>query len=453
MLEIVKNLYRFSESKPHQLALVFDEEKFTYREFIQVIDERTNLLTDIQKNERVGLLSDHPINNLINYFAIHNLGGLPCFLNHQWSESTVKQLVEKYQIEWLIQDKELLSTGCDDKNFEDNIKNPLLHIGFTSGTTGLPKAYYRNEPSWLSSYEENEKLINHTSQVIVAPGPLSHSLSLYACIYALFTGRTFIGQKVFNAEALIDNIIKVHQPSALFVVPTMLHQLVMNDLYASNISTIFSSGAKLSKEQFDNVTQRYPYIDLIEFFGTSEASFISYNLNQSAPEQSVGTLFPNVEIQLLEQDSNQIGLLMVRSDMTFSGYVNEHVVDETWIETGDYAYIENRNLYLVGRKSDRLIVGGVNVYPSEIERLVMKLNCVEEAIIIGQPHHKFGEILVLLYTGNEELEYIKLKQYLTKYLSRYEVPSKIKKIDAMMYTESGKIARGKMKSKYLNGEI
>ena len=206
----------------------------------------------------------------------------------------------------------------------------------------------------------------------------------------------------------------------------MLHQLVNKDLYASNIKTIFSSGAKLSKEQFDNVTQRYPYIDLIEFFGTSEASFISYNLNQSAPEQSVGTLFPNVEIQLLEQDSNQIGLLMVRSDMTFSGYVNEHVVDETWIETGDYAYFENRNLYLVGRKSDRLIVGGVNVYPSEIERLVMKLNCVEEAIIIGQPHHKFGEILVLLYTGNEELEYIKLKQYLTKYLSRYEVPSKIK---------------------------
>ena len=60
------------------------------------------------------------------------------------------------------------------------------------------------------------------------------------------------------------------------------------------------------------MTQRYPYIDLIEFFGTSEASFISYNLNQSAPEQSVGTLFPNVEIQLLEQDSNQIGLLMVK---------------------------------------------------------------------------------------------------------------------------------------------
>ena len=87
-----------------------------------MIDERTNLLTDIQKNERVGLLSDHPINNLINYFAIHNLGGLPCFLNHQWSESTVKQLVEKYQIEWLIQDKELLSTGCDDKTLKIILK-------------------------------------------------------------------------------------------------------------------------------------------------------------------------------------------------------------------------------------------------------------------------------------------------------------------------------------------
>ena len=112
----------------------------------------------------------------------------------------------------------------------------------------MPKAYYRNEPSWLSSYEENEKLINHTSQVIVAPGPLSHSLSLYAYLRIVYW-KNIYRTKVFNAEALIDNIIKVHQPSALFVVPTMLHQLVNKDLYASNIKTIFSSGAKLSKEQ------------------------------------------------------------------------------------------------------------------------------------------------------------------------------------------------------------
>ena len=160
-----------------------------------------------------------------------------------------------------------------------------------------------------------------------------------------------------------------------------------------------------------------------------------------------------MEAKLFEKDSKHIGLLKVRSEMTFSGYVGEEQISNEWIETGDYALIRNRNLYLVGRKSDRLIIGGVNVYPSEIEQRVMNIEGVSEAIVIGEPHHKFGEIAVLLYTGIKELKYSEVKTCLKNHLSRYEVPSKIRKIDGMHYTESGKIARGKMKNKYLNGEI
>ena len=76
------------------------------------------------------------------------------------------------------------------------LSHNVIHIGFTSGTTGLPKAFYRNEHSWIVSFKENEKLLQHCEETIVAPGPLSHSLSLYACIYALSTGKTFIGQKI-----------------------------------------------------------------------------------------------------------------------------------------------------------------------------------------------------------------------------------------------------------------
>ena len=93
-----------------------------------------------------------------------------------------------------------------------------------------------------------------------------------------------------------------------------------------------------------------------------------------------------------------------------------------------------------------LIIGGV-----EIER-VMNIEGVSEAIVIGEPHHKFGEIAVLLYTGIK-IKIFRSKTCLKNHLSRYEVPSKIRKINGMHYTESGKIARGKMKTKYLNGEI
>lgn len=327
----------------------------------------------------------------------------------------------------MIHDNQILFTQHGRKQSRNLVKDQMLHIGFTSGTTGLPKAYYRNEQSWIVSYEENEELLKHETEVFIAPGSLSHSLSLYACIYALFIGRTFIRQKVFNVNRLIDLINEIVLTTSLFVVPTMLHQFIVQKGYTHSIKSIFSSGAKLSQDQFQKVTSLYPNTDLIEFFGTSEASFISYNFNQTAPIQSVGKLFSNVDIRLLDSHPNGFGLSSVRSNMTFSGYVNSEYDTEGWIETGDYAYIQHRNLFLVGRKSDRIIVGGVNVYPSEIERLIMNIEGVKEAIVIEEPHHKFGEISVLLYTGDKESDYFMVKRYLIQHLSRYEVPSKFKK--------------------------
>ena len=80
-------------------------------------------------------------------------------------------------------------------------------------------------------------------------------------------------------------------------------------------------------------------------FGTSEASFISYNFNQSSPAHSVGKLFPHVETRLLNQDDDAVGLLAVRSEMVFSGYVGQSNQEGSWIKTGDFAYIKNQHLF------------------------------------------------------------------------------------------------------------
>ena len=110
--------------------------------------------------------------------------------------------------------------------------------------------------------------------------------------------------------------------------------------------------------------------------------------------------------------------------MIFSGYVNQSVVlPETWIKTGDYAYIKDNQLYLVSRQNERLIIGGKNVYPQVIEQMIKNIDGVEEAIVIGEPHPRFGEIAVLLYTGSIELEYQTVRQHIMKVLSRYDVPS------------------------------
>ncbi|SUM04434.1 AMP-binding enzyme [Staphylococcus devriesei] len=202
------------------------------------------------------------------------------------------------------------------------------------------------------------------------------------------------------------------------------------------------------------MTRQFSKANIIEFFGTSEASFISYNFNQTAPTQSVGYIFNNVNIQLEEQDANNIGLLKVQSNMIYSGYVNRKVVTpNSWIETVDFAYIKDNHLYLVGRKSERLIIGGKNVYPNAIEQRVKQLEGIEEAIVIGEPHRRFGEIAVLIYIGDYELDYVTLRRYLQQTLSRYEVPSKLVKVNTLPYTNSGKVARGSVRSLYLKGEF
>ena len=78
---------------------------------------------------------------------------------------------------------------------------------------------------------------------------------------------------------------------------------------------------------------------------------------------------------------------------------------------------------------------------------------VEEAIVIGEPNPRFGEIAVLLYTGSIELEYQTVRQHIMKVLSRYDVPSKFIKVDSMQYTQSGKVARNKMRTAYVKGDF
>ena len=459
MLEILNKLNHYSVEQPDMIALSFEEDVLTYQQHYTEIQQLKSVFMYLPKGSRVGLLSKSPLHNMLNYFAILEQGSIPCFLDDQWSEVTIHQLIETYHIDYLVDEQHRLIKTTSSETYptylnEQSQVHQLLHIGFTSGTTGLPKAYYRNEPSWLASYKENEKLLRHKENILVAPGPLAHSLSLYTCIYALYTGRTFIGQTRFNATKLVSKMKQQTTNSALFLVPTMLHAITKINHDHLHLTTILSSGAKLSSSLFKRIAETFQHANIIEFFGTSEASFISYNINRKASVDSVGYIFQNVTIGLEEKDKNHIGLLNVKSNMIFSGYVNQSVVlPETWIKTGDYAYIKDNQLYLVSRQNERLIIGGKNVYPQVIEQMIKNIDGVEEAIVIGEPHPRFGEIAVLLYTGSIELEYQTVRQHIMKVLSRYDVPSKLIKVDSMQYTQSGKVARNKMRTAYVKGDF
>ncbi|WP_039068896.1 AMP-binding protein [Staphylococcus shinii] len=454
-MQLLKNIEMYAQYQPYDCALQFDAELISYKALQARIVAIVEQLHDIPENQCVALTMNNPMSTILYYLALIKKGCIPCVMDFRWTQEQVNKLIEKYDIAYLINNdlKVILFKQVEQNTTEiDNI----LHIGFTSGTTGLPKAYYRNELSWLYSYEETEKLMENEIDTMIAPGPLSHSLSLFVCIFALYSGRKFIGQQQFNAKVLMNKMKtdKTIKRCALFVVPTMLDICVAWNSSMQQIRYIFTTGDKLQHRLRNSVTMLFPNATLIEFFGTSEASFISYNYNNEAPSHSVGKLFPNVKVNLDQVDEYGIGKLKVKSNMVFSGYIGDSHPNDDWIEIGDFASLNSDGyLYLHGRQHDRMIIGGRNVYPSEIERFAQNFKEFKEVLVISESHSKFGEIAVLLYTANQEVTYREFKHYLTQYLARYQVPSKLVKVSRMYYTQSGKIARKLMRSLYLKGEL
>ncbi|WP_394274242.1 AMP-binding protein [Staphylococcus hyicus] len=450
MAQLLERIETYATCQPHAIALHIDDERIDYKHLQQQLEQKAMQLPDACKGQRVGLSFNQIQDFVVHYLAVLHKGGIPCVFDPKWTEARLHALYERYHIGFVLNESGIEATAyqCDTQT------RPLLHIGFTSGTTGLPKAFYRNEASWIASFEQNDTLIEKTLGercTLVALGPYAHSLTLYVMIYALFYGRTFLGQNNYNIQQCATRIASLYTPCILFLVPTMVFDWVRHAHQNSNVKHVFISGDKLSSSLHQQLKAQLPLATIDEFFGTSEASFISVNRNQTAPLNSVGTIFPNVDIHIDQPDAKGVGKLFVHSAMAFQGYVGQ--TPSTWIQTGDYARVDHDVLYLHGRIEDMMIIGGRNVYPSVVEHYIKKLEGIEDVIIVKQPHSKFGELAVALYIGACTFHYQTMRQQLAKVLSRYEIPSKFIRVTTLPYTSNGKVSRRLAQQKYESGDF
>lgn len=448
-MNILSLIERQVVNKSKHAAMIVGNDQVSYQKLWQDSHHLVYKLKQFPNNAKIGIAVENPISFIKWYVAILINKQIPCVIDPHLNKDKLDCLIEEYNLDGLINNKS--NVFKYNMPLKDKLEN-ILHIGFTSGTTGLPKAYLRNHESWVKSFEYNDMLIDNNIDVLVAPGPHAHSLSLYVMIYALCTGRAFIGQVQFDTLSLSKVLQQNTDSKAMFIVPTMLHSMMNHNLKLNKVETIFTSGSKLSLPMFNKFKELYPEIKLIEFFGSSEASFISYNIDGKAAYNSVGYLFPSVKVKLKDKDQNNIGKLYVKSDMTFSGYLDDNI-EVNWVKVGDWASLsENGELYLYGRESNRLIIGGRNIYPEIIEQELVKLDGIDEVMILSEKHNKFGEIAVLLYKGSTFLSHVELKRTLLSIgLNRYEIPSKLIKIQKFLYTSSHKIARNLIEEAYKEG--
>jgi long-chain acyl-CoA synthetase len=440
-------------------------------------------------SDKIAILSTNRIEFVEVFIGAVYAGYVPVLLDPKWNPSEVNSVIRQCQPSMIFCEQDLADiisgehsriqklTFSDEQaggyerwltSIEPEIlverTNPTLFLGFTSGTTGIPKGYMRSHLSWLRSFEATNAAFRlDKMEHVSAPGPFVHSLSLFALVQTLSSGATFHILQEFDATEVLT-LCSTVPDMILFVVPTMIDSLLqLTEPGLTSIQALISSGGTWSKMSKQRCRQLFAGAKLYEYYGSSEASYISYrDVTGEEKSDSLGRPFDGVEISIRDENFQEVpagtlGQLYVRSDMVFIGYYQspeetEGVFRDGWLRTGDYMHIDRDDyLYLAGRSQNMIKTGGLKVFPEEVEAVLQRLPHVQEVMVFGTPHERWGEQVtaIIQWHGEQRLTLEEVKRYCMAHLASYKTPKELVNVEAFMYTNSGKVARQLMKD-YMN---
>lgn len=469
------HLKKFADEQPNKVAIYEENNQITYKMFYDNVQQYKQQLfakANGSTRQKVALLIGNESTFLEIYFAIITLGWVAIPFDPKWSKREAVRIMEDAEVDIIITNKQfnklanytfsnaiVLSTlqqptkkEIDSKVDESN----LFYLGFTSGSTGYPKGFIRTHGSWLTSFTVGENTFSYgTDDIIMAPGPLCHSLSLFGATHALHIGASFYITPTFSAAKTVE-LIENGKVTVVYAVPTMLNSLAKQKTTIQSNVTFLSSGAKLLPQIKEDLQTMFPNSILFEYYGASELSFATYSttaISNTYPN-SVGKPFPNVVITIRDNDGNilplgEIGSIFIESPYLFSGYVNnseatKEVLTKYGATIGDLGFLNEEGiLTIVGRKNNMIITGGQNVYPEEVEKVMKDLPFVKEAVVIGISHLHWGEQVIALIEWQEENSdnLKRLKVHCREHLAIYKRPRKYYVVQNLPYTPTGKIAR------------
>lgn len=145
--------------------------------------------------------------------------------------------------------------------------------------------------------------------------------------------------------------------------------------------------------------------------------------------------------------TGEIGEIWIRCESNMIGYYNDEMATKLalvgdWLKSGDLARVdEDGYIWIVDRKKDLIITGGVNIYPKEIEDVILQFPGIHEVAVIGIPHPKWGETVKAVFSASEEIDSETLKSFLRSRLAKFKVPRLYEQVGSLPRNASGKILK------------
>jgi O-succinylbenzoic acid--CoA ligase len=267
----------------------------------------------------------------------------------------------------------------------------------------------------------------------------------------------------FDEQQVLE-AIATEKVTLISLVPTMLSRLLEHPQAKNlqNLRGILLGGAPASSELIERCLQLN--LPIMPTYGMTETASQITTLAAHEVKLKQGSsglpLFGN-QIRIVAEDhsdlelpADAIGQIMVRGASVMTGYLNQPVsnsLQDDWFYTGDLGYCDRDGyLYVVSRRSDLIISGGENIYPSEIESILLEHPAILEVCVVGISDREWGESVAAVIVTKVELSLTEIRNFCDqKSLSRYKLPKSIHIWDALPKSASGKLLRQNIRDRLL----
>ena len=411
----------------------------------------------------------------VQHVIVTNVGDMHGLLKRTLINTVLKHVkkeVPDFSIPNSVAFRDALSKGAG-KAYTPVPAKPedIAILQYTGGTTGVAKGAMLTQGNIMANMHQSkavfEKAMNEGEEVAICPLPLYHiyAFTVHCMVFLQSGGHNILIPNPRDLPGFIKAIQDVKFTvfvglNTLFV--GLCSQEAFRALDFSNLKLTVSGGMALTKAAFDK-WKDVTGCEVAEGYGLTETSpVVSFNPISAIKQGTIGMPVANTTVKVISEEGEELpigepGELCVLGPQVMKGYwqrpeaTAECIDSEGWLKTGDMAVIrEDGYLQIVDRKKDMVIVSGFNVYPNEVEDVVVSHPGVVEAAVIGVPDDKSGEaVKVFIVKADESLTEAAVIAHAKENLTAYKVPKHVEFRSELPKTNVGKILRRELREEEL----
>ncbi|MFS1513883.1 non-ribosomal peptide synthase/polyketide synthase [Chengkuizengella sp. SCS-71B] len=469
---------------PDQYAIIFEEKKLTYKELNDRANQIANVLKrkGVQSEDIVGIMVDRSIEMVVGMLGILKAGGAYLPIDPTYPEDRKKFMIEDARTRWLLTmqsyvdhvsfDGEIINLEDPKLNDESSeqiksipLSSNLAYVMYTSGSTGKPKGVMITHQNVVSLVQNVNYLDFETEKRILQTGAIVFDASTFEIWGALLNGLELIMIKdeVITNPQLLKEAISQHTITTLWLTSPLFNQLSQQNIEMfENLQTLITGGDVLSVKHVGNVLNKYPDLKIINGYGPTEnTTFTTTHEIDEVSERSsipIGRPTSNTTTYILNQAGQLqpigvVGELYTGGDGLAKGYLNRNsLTEERFIQhpfeagkkiykTGDLArWLPDGNIEYIGRMDFQVKVRGFRIELGEIENELSKHPEIHQTLVLVK--EIAGEKTLCAYVeGLRDFKVTELREFITKSLPSYMIPSHFIQLESFPLAPSGKIDR------------